>query len=75
MADEWSENARLPRNIQGPFTCRKSMTWDKRLCFPSEGRRAEEFFALKNPTDSASTRPLDHRNLSQQNLQEILPLP
>ena len=38
------ENARLPRNIQGSFTCRKSMTWDKRLYFPSEGRRAEDFF-------------------------------
>ena len=42
------ENARLPRNIQGSFTCRKSTTWNKRLCFPSEGRRAEDFFALKN---------------------------
>ena len=38
------ENARLPRNIQGYFTCRKSTTWDKRLCFISEGRRAEDFF-------------------------------
>ena len=29
-------------------------TWDKRLYFPSEGRRAEDFFsALKNPTASA----------------------
>ena len=25
------ENARLPRNIQGSFTCRKSTTWDRRL--------------------------------------------
>ena len=66
------ENTRLPRNIQGSFTCRKS-TWDRRLCFPSEGRRAEDFFALKNPTASvvldpwtwvpkASTPPLDHRS-------------
>ena len=39
------ENARLPLNIQGSFTCRKSTTWDKRLYFPSEGRRAEDFFA------------------------------
>ena len=44
------ENARLPRNIHGSFTCRKSTTWDKRLYFPSEGRRTEDFFALKNPT-------------------------
>ena len=49
------ENARLPRNIQGPFT-----TWDKRLFFPSEGRRAEDFFAVKNPTASAG---FEHANL------------
>jgi hypothetical protein len=30
-----------------------STTWDKRLYFPSEGSRAEDFFALKNPTASA----------------------
>jgi hypothetical protein len=40
---------RLPCYIQGPFTCRKSATWDRRLYFPSEGRCAEDFFALKNP--------------------------
>ena len=51
------ENARLPRNIQGSFTCRKSTTWDKRLYFPSEGRHAEEFFSLKNPTASAGFEP------------------
>ena len=51
------ENARLPRNIQGSFTCRKSTTWEKRLYFPSEGRRAEDFFALKNPTASAGFEP------------------
>jgi hypothetical protein len=31
--------------------------WDRRLYFPSEGRRAEEFFALKNPTASAGFEP------------------
>jgi len=36
-------------SIQGSFTCRKSATWDPRLYFPSEGRCAEDFFALKNP--------------------------
>ena len=66
------DNARLPRNIQGSFTCRKSTTWDKRFYFPSEWRRAEDFFVLKNPTTSdlnsrtwvpkASTLPLDHRS-------------
>ena len=38
------ENARLPRNIHGSFTCRKSKTWDRRLYFPSVGGRAEDFF-------------------------------
>ena len=59
MADEFCmKNARLPRNnIQGSFPCRKSTTWDKRLYFPSEGRRAEDFFALKNPTASAGFDP------------------
>jgi len=36
-------------SIQRSFTCHKSATWDPWLYFPSEGRRAEEFFALKNP--------------------------
>jgi hypothetical protein len=47
------------------------MTWDRRLYFPSEGRCAENFFALKirrlrpgaNPrtwVSKASTLPLDH---------------
>jgi hypothetical protein len=31
----------------------KSTTWDPQLYFPSEGRRAEDIFALKNPTASA----------------------
>ena len=50
-------NARLPRSIKESFTCRKSTTWDRRLYFPSEGRRAEDFFALKNPTASAGFEP------------------
>jgi hypothetical protein len=50
-------NARLPHSIQGSFTCRKSTTWDRWLYFPSEGRRAEDFFALKNPTASAGFEP------------------
>jgi hypothetical protein len=33
------------------------MTWDRRLYFPSEGRRAEDFFALKNPMASAGFEP------------------
>ena len=59
--------------IWGSFTCRKSTTWDRRLYFPSEGRRAEDFSPLKirrlrpglNPRTwvlKASTLPLDHRS-------------
>jgi len=29
------------------LTCRKFTTWDRLLYFPSEGRRAEDFFARK----------------------------
>ena len=50
-------NAWFPRSIQGSFTCRKFTTWDRRLYFPSEGGRAEDFFALKNPTTSAGFEP------------------
>ena len=64
---------RFPRYIYGSFTCRKATTWDLRLYFPSEERRAEDFFALKirrlrpgaNPrtrVPKASTLPLDHRS-------------
>ena len=34
-------------SLLGSFTCRKFTTWDRRLYFPSEGRRAEYFFARK----------------------------
>jgi hypothetical protein len=50
-------NARLARSIQGSFTCCKSTTWDRRLYCPSEGRRAEDFFAPKNPTAPARFEP------------------
>jgi hypothetical protein len=33
------------------------MTRDRRLYFPSEGRHAEGFFALQNPTASAGFDP------------------
>ena len=49
------ENA--PRNIQVSFKCLKSTTWDRRLYFLSEGMRAEDFFALKNPTASVGFEP------------------
>ena len=47
---------------QGSLTCRKSTTWGRRLYFPSDGRRAEDFFALKNPT-SAGFEPQVTYNL------------
>jgi hypothetical protein len=57
MADQLCLRFRLPRKSQGSFTCHKSATWDWRLYFPSEGRHAEDFFALKNPTASAGFEP------------------
>ena len=77
----WARNGRQFRpkaatsthTLSGPFTCRKYATWDKRLFFPSEGRRGEIFSPWKirllrpglNPrtwVPKASTLPLDHRS-------------
>ena len=75
---------RLTRYIQGSFTCRKATTWDLWLYFPSEGKRAEDFFVLKirrlrrggNPktwVPKTSTPPPDHRmNTELQNVLFIL---
>ena len=60
MADEFCPKMpdfHVACSIQGSITCRKSATWDKRLYFPSEGRRVEDFFAMKNPTASAEFEP------------------
>jgi hypothetical protein len=43
----------------GISKCCKSTTWDQWLYFPSEGRRAENFFALKNPAASAGFEPVN----------------
>ena len=59
------ENAVLPHNIQGSFTCCKSTTWDRRLYFASEGRPAEEFFTLKNPTASVGFEPANLGTIGQ----------
>jgi hypothetical protein len=53
----------------GIFTCHKSATWGKRLYFPSEGRRAKDFFARKirrlrpgaNPLTTRPPRPLIYK--------------
>ena len=50
---------RLTRHINGSFTCHKATTWDRWLYFPSKGRCAEDFFALKNPTASAWCKPMN----------------
>ena len=48
----WARNGRKfgptavtsTHTLSGSFTRRKYATWDKRLYFPSEGRRAEDFY-------------------------------
>ena len=52
MGEKCSEKFRLEFDFQVILE-----TWDRRLYFPSEGRRAEEFFALKNPTAWAGFEP------------------
>jgi hypothetical protein len=77
-------NVDLHVTFRDLLTCRKATTWDRRLCFPSEGRRAEEFFALKirrlwtgaNPrtwVPKASTLPLDHRSHTKHSI-HIIPV-
>ena len=51
VAESGTMGEKLPRilpkvatstSLMDSFTCRKFTTWDRRLYFPSEGRRAEE---------------------------------
>ena len=56
-AQEFCLNADLHITFWGSFTWRKATTWDQRLYFHSEGRRAEDFFRPKNPTASAGCEP------------------
>ena len=59
-------NVATSTSLLGSFTCRRFMTWYRRLYFPSEGRRAEDFFARKirrlrpglNPLTSRPRKPL-----------------
>ena len=64
---------RLPPKFRDVLHAANLRLWDRRLYLPSEGRRAEDFFALKirrfrpglNPRTwvlKASTLPLDHRS-------------
>jgi hypothetical protein len=76
-AEGGTRGAKFPRilpkvatstSLWGSFTCRKFTTWDRRLYFPSEGRRAEDFFGrvwtrelgYKRPARS----PLEHQSRS-----------
>ena len=50
MGEKWLRillNVATSTSLLDSFTCRKFTTWDRRLYFPSEGRRAEDFFARK----------------------------
>ena len=55
----WTESCGFYAYILGSFTCRKYAIWDKQLYFPSEGRRAVDFFALKNPMALAGFEPMN----------------
>ena len=69
------------------FTCRKSTTWNKRLYFPSEGRRDEDFFRPEKSdgflrvwtrelgVPKASTLPVDHRSRYNQPVSTFLLFP
>ena len=39
--------------------CCKSMTWDPRLYFPSEGSHTQDFYTLKNPSTPAGIEPMN----------------
>jgi len=47
---------RIPRNSRDLLHAANG-TWDRRFYFPFEGKRAVDFFALKNPTASAGFEP------------------
>jgi hypothetical protein len=51
MGEKWPVNfacgSYFHVNRRGLFTCCKSVTWDRRLYFPSKGRHAVDFFAQK----------------------------
>jgi hypothetical protein len=44
ISSNFTDKLRVVRNLKGSFTCCKSVTWDRQLYFPSEGRHAEDFF-------------------------------
>jgi hypothetical protein len=76
MGEKWPRNFAESDDFHvtfGFFYMPLNTTWNRRFYFPSEGRRAEDFFARKilrlrpglNPrtrVPKASTLPLDHRS-------------
>jgi hypothetical protein len=65
IASNFANKWWVPHHLKGSFTCRKSVTWDRRLYFPSEGSHAEDFFALKNLMASAGFKPKNLGTRSQ----------
>ena len=62
MTDEFRPKAATSTHtLSGSFTCRKYATWDKRLYFPSEGMRAEDFF-FRYPSSRVWTRELGYQS-------------
>jgi hypothetical protein len=62
-------NVATSTSLLGSFTCRKFTTWDRRLYFLYEGRRAEEFFRPKNPKASAGFEPANSGTIFYKNCQ------
>ena len=56
-SDKFHLRIRLPRNSRDLLHAANLRHGTRWLYFPSEGRRAEDFFALKNPTASAGSEP------------------
>ena len=57
LGEKWPVISTSIHTLSVSFTCSKYATWNKRLYFPSKGRRAENFFTLKNLTASAGFEP------------------
>jgi hypothetical protein len=52
MADKLCHHLASSTPNEGFFNMPQTLTWNRRLYFPSKGSNAEDFFALKNPTAS-----------------------
>ena len=63
MGEKWpvisTESCHFDAYTFGFFYMPQICNMGKRLYFPSEGRKAEDFFALKNPTASVGFEPVN----------------